>query len=143
MEILTTKYNISCTESDSIVSSTGTSKSARFVVISIAISLRALVLEDSRIVRRRALVRRTEIPGAAVLRQVKRQTRALASDHAPVGSFNSQLRRANPIDVRGAARALARAGAALRGQSNGQVEAIDEADVVEILAAVGAKSELY
>lgn len=132
-------YNpISClwAESNDVVRSTTAGKCAVFIIISVAISLRALVLKDLRVVCgwtfSWCFIRRS----AAVLRLIKLCTRTLACNYAPIGPLHLQLSWASSIDVGGAGRGLAVARAALWGNRHGQVEAINKTYVVEILASV-------
>lgn len=136
-------FYCSRTKSNQIIRSTVTCESARLIIISITISLGALALEDLRIVGRRAGFRSTMVAGATVLGLVENQTCTFASNDTPIWPLHRQLRGANRIDIARAARGGASARPALRSQLNGHVEAINETNIVEVLAAVCCQGQFH
>lgn len=123
-------------ECNNVVRSTAACKGTVDVIVSVAISQRALVLEYLRVVCGRARRRLVILTSATVLRLVESCTRTLAGDNS-AGPGHLQLSRAGGVDVGGAGRGLAVAGATLRRDGNGKVKAVDEAHVIEVLAPVG------
>ena len=126
-------------EDDAVASAGRAGEGAGPVVVGVAVGLRALVLEELRVPARPAPVRGPVIPAAAVLVGAERQARAPAPHRAAIGRPHRQLRRARRVDV-GAARH--RRAAAGRRDLEGHVEAVDVADVVEVVAARAAEREL-
>lgn len=83
------------------------------------------------------------VAGATVLGLVENQTCTFASNDTPIWPLHRQLRGANRIDIARAARGGASARPALRSQLNGHVEAINETNIVEILAAVCCQGQFH
>ncbi|KAK3423798.1 hypothetical protein EUGRSUZ_F00558 [Eucalyptus grandis] len=114
------------------------------VVVRVAVGLRAGVLEQLRVRRGLARLRRGVGAAAAVLRLLERLTRALARHPPrPVAARHPQLRRAGPVQVDQAPRGgavLARP--ALRRHQQRQVVPVHEADVEEVHAAGAVEGEL-
>jgi hypothetical protein len=127
-------FQILWTECDKIIGTSGARKCASFIVVGIAVSLRALILENLGILCRRTSIWGTKISGATVLRLIESLTCALASDYAAIKPFHSQLRRANLVHIPWTTCALATSRPALWAYRQGQVKAIDKADIVEILS---------
>ncbi|KAL5995939.1 hypothetical protein ACLOJK_026012 [Asimina triloba] len=129
-------------EGDEVVP-TSAHKSAFEIVKSIAVSPGALVLEEHGISGRLARISIIERGGAAVLGFTELNASALAPDPPAVRRRHHHIGRAVGVHVRRAIGdgALV-AGAALRGDAQRDVEAVHEAGVVEISAAIAVEREL-
>lgn len=132
------------TEDDVVVGAGGAGEGAAPVVERVAIRLRALALEVLREAAGLARPRAAVPPSAAVLVGVERHARALAPHRrrALAAARRRQLRRARRVDVGGARRRPATTCAAVRRDLERHVEAVDVADVEEVLAAGAAQREL-
>jgi len=116
------KGSASAAEDDLIVSASGTSESAGGIVSCIAVRLRALFLEETRIIGGRAIIQKR--PCAAILRRIESGAGALAS----VGHL--QFCGTLGIYVAGAPDCFAlRAGGY---HFHGQVESVDKRDVIKV-----------
>lgn len=121
------------TESNQIVA-LSTSRNAGRIIVRIRIRLRTSRLENLRIRRRLARLRAPEAARTAVSGRVKSRARALAGHHAPpVAGADLEASRAHDIEVAYAAGVAAFAGALGGRYGNGEVVAVDEADIVEVL----------
>jgi len=119
------------------------SEGAGFVVVGVAISAWASVLEYLRVRRGLARVGRPVRSAAAVLRRVERLARALARDAlSPVRAHHLQLRRTRAVEVPDApcGGALV-AGASLRHHQHRHVVAVHKAYVEEIKASGAVEGE--
>ena len=134
----------SWTECDDIATSTKTCESAGFIIISLAISLRALSLEDPWITCGVALIRSTKITSATILWLIEGQACTLARNNTPIRALHSQLWRANSIHI---ARATSCVASTIRPslwcQWHWQVEAINKAHIIEILATIWCQCEFH
>ncbi|KAK3027894.1 hypothetical protein RJ639_040835 [Escallonia herrerae] len=125
------------TESEQI-GSTGASRNTGGIVISIRVGVGASRLENPRVSRWLARLRAPEAARTAIPRGVKREARALARHHPPVVARpDLKPDRAHHVQVPDAAGVATLAGAgALEGRDgDGEVVAVDQADVVEVLLA--------
>lgn len=122
------------TESDSVLLGLAT-KSAGLVIVSVAVRIGAALLEHIRILAGLALFCRVVFTTAAVLIIVESGTGALAST-----IFTFEL--IGTGRQTSASGRLALALAAFRGDADGQVEAVDEANIIEALTAVTLESKL-
>lgn len=127
-------------ESDQVVSSS-TSEGTRGVVISVAVSSRASVLELPRVIRGRASLRRGVSSLAAKLIRFERRARAFTRHNVPTVD-DAKLVRTNRVEVGDAARVLAVSGSSLGLDPHLDVVTVDEAQVVEIFAGVALDCEL-
>lgn len=103
---------------DLVISSTRAGEGAATVVIGVAISPGAAMLEELRVHRRPASRRRPILAGAAVLRPTERPASAPAR-HPAAASGHTQLRRAPAVHVRSATSGSAVASAGGGGDGHG------------------------
>nr|GMD35630.1 hypothetical protein CR513_13447 [Ipomoea batatas] len=114
------------TESDQIAAPCA-SCNASGIIISIRVGPWASGLEDPRVGRRLAGVGAAKAPGAAIPRGVEGRAGALAGHHAPVVMRpHLQPHRANGVQFK-------LTGAPEGSNGDGEIIAVDEADVIEIL----------
>ncbi|KAJ9542702.1 LOW QUALITY PROTEIN: hypothetical protein OSB04_029208 [Centaurea solstitialis] len=113
-----------------------TCKSASFVIISVAISLGAKILEKLRIVRRWACFRFIVITIATILRSVKRQTPTFTPNRSTGCILYRKLLRALSVNVKRTISGWTTS-TALWNHRNGQIEPVNKANVVEVLLACG------
>nr|DAD32084.1 TPA_asm: hypothetical protein HUJ06_010934 [Nelumbo nucifera] len=107
---------------------------ASWVIIGVGISLGTSRLEDPGISSWLAGLRVAVSPGATVFGRLECKASALTSHHPPVVARSDlQPDRAHLIQIANAACVVALSGAPKRGDGDGQVVAVDKADVVEIL----------
>jgi len=131
-------------EDDVVVGAGGAGEGAAPVVERVAVGLRALALEVERVAAGLALAGAPVPPSAAVLVGVERGARALAPHRAAAAAarrLHRQLPRARRVDVGGAGHRPRAATSAVRHDLERHVEAVDVADVEEVLAAAGAAAE--
>nr|GMD94537.1 hypothetical protein CR513_13447 [Ipomoea batatas] len=127
------------TEGDQVIGA-GAGESAGSIIVRVTVRLRARVLEDLGILRRRACRRRVMVAGATIFRGIKLGAGALAGDNgAGIGDLEGLG--AVGIEIGDAAGVLAVAGAAGGVDAEVDVVAVDEADVVEILVGVPVGDE--
>lgn len=132
------------TKCNSIVWSTKTSKSTSLIIISITISLRTLVLKYPRIIRRRTSFRQIMVAAAAIFRPIKNHTSTFTPNHRPIVAwFNGQLRWTNGVHISRTNYRFALTRSTDWRNGNRQIEAVDEANVEEILAAVWRNGEFH
>lgn len=139
---ITLALSESRTKCDKIIRITETSKYARRIIVSVAISLRALILKYHRVVRRWASFWCRKTTSATVLWLIKRNTCTFTSNHTPVWSLYRQLWRTNGVHICRTARWTAVTRPALWGQRYGQIEPIDQANVVKIHPSIFSYIEL-
>lgn len=131
---------LSWTERNKVIGAGRACEQASFIIISITIRLRTLPLENLRVRRRLARLRTSIRAGAAILRLVESKAGALTPDHATPSVPHRQFIRAPAIiDIDRANRGGTTAAQWSHGY--GEVEAIDEAQVVKIFVAVAVESE--
>ncbi|KAH0455182.1 hypothetical protein IEQ34_015214 [Dendrobium chrysotoxum] len=135
-------------EGDDVIDAGGACESRSSVIISIAVSSWASVLEDLRVRRRFASVRISISSAAAELRLAEGVAGALARHALPtgIGEDDFQIRGAETIEVD---EATGRRTIAARGSGggswrdeHGKVVAVNEADVEEIHATASVEGEL-
>lgn len=129
-------------KSDGVIGG-GASEGAGFVVVRVAISTRARVLEYLRVRRGLARVGRAVCTAAAILRRVEGLARALARDALlSVRAHHLQLRRTRAVEVPDAACGDALlAGASLGYDQHRHVVAVHKAYVEEIKASGTVEGE--
>lgn len=110
-----------------------TSSNTSRIIIGIRIRLRARRLKYLRIRRRFTRFRVPETPGAAIPRRIKRAARALTRDDPVISASDLQPDRTHGVEVGNAAGVAAFSGAFEGGDGHGDVVAVDEGDVVEVL----------
>ncbi|KAH0867271.1 LOW QUALITY PROTEIN: hypothetical protein HID58_074293 [Brassica napus] len=113
---------------------TGASEEACTVVISITISRRASFLEESRVLTRLTLVRRSKRAATAILWRSKRFASTLARHSHCVNRY-FQLSRTNAVEISRASRGVAftdSISSAARNDHHGDVVTVHKADVEEI-----------
>ncbi|WVY98951.1 hypothetical protein V8G54_031102 [Vigna mungo] len=138
-------YNLrnSRAKCDDIVRSVGASESAVLVIVSIGISLRALFLEEPRVVRWWTCLRLVVCSFATILIISESQTSTFATDHTAIRPFHLKFCRARSVDVAPASRAFAFPTATLWGYGHRDVEPVHVAHVVEILPSVLCNRYFY
>ena len=133
----------SWTESDNIVGCTRASKCAVLVIISIAISLRALVLKDPRIVCGWASLWSVICTSATILWLIESSTSTLASNNASIRPFHLQLCWASCIHIGRTAWGLAFTSSTLCGYWNRQVEPIYKTNIIKVHSTIGGYVDFY
>ena len=133
----------SWTKSDNIVGCARASKGAVLIISSMTISLRTLLLKDTRIVCGWTWFWGAKWASATILWLIKSNTGALASKHAAIRPFHLQLCWANRVHVGWTAWGLAFTGAASSGYRNRQVEAIYKTNIVEVYPTPACYADFY
>nr|ACN36187.1 unknown [Zea mays] len=129
-------------EGDVIAGRSGAGEGAGGVVVGVAVGRRACALEHLRVVGRAAHRRRAVLPGAAVARAAVGDARALARYDAAAGRCDdAEVPGAHGVYVARASRGAAVAAAARGRHAHRHVEAVDEADVVEVRPAAARRGE--
>lgn len=118
------------------------SESAGAVVIRVTIGLATLLLEHQRVRRRWTCGRRCVRSATAIFRTSERVTSAPAPHNDAVWTRQGQLGRADAVHVALAVDHSAVTGTTIWTHRHGKVEAVDKADVVEILSLVTCQSHL-
>lgn len=130
-------------EGDAIAGRSGAGEGAGGVVVGVAVGRRACALEHLRVVGRSARLRRAVLAGAAVARAAVGAARALARhDAAAAGrGDDAEVRGAHRVHVARARRGTTVATAARGRHAHRHVEAVDEANIVEVLPAAPRRCE--
>ncbi|KAH0463685.1 hypothetical protein IEQ34_008267 [Dendrobium chrysotoxum] len=130
-------------EGNQITSSGGTGERRRGIIIRVAIRSRASVFKKFRVNRRLTSAGSTVLPATAILRRAESIASAPAS-HRLAGGDHPELRRAKPINIDKATGGSTAAFGltALRHDEQGEVIAVDEADIEKIHAAASVECEL-
>lgn len=124
------------------VATTSASNNASRIIISVRVSTRASSLEELRVSSRFTLLRATEAPSATILGRAKRRASATARDHSVIPPrAHGQPRWTNLIEITDTTSIPTLAFTSEGRHRNGEVVAVDEADVVEVLGSKGDLSE--
>lgn len=132
------------TEGYGVVGPRTACKGAGFVIVRIAVSVRTCAFEDLRISRWLACIGSAKRAITTVLRLSKGFTRALASNtSAATVGHNLKLRRTRGVQVDNASRACTIGSVTtLRNDKHGEVVAVDQTDIIEVLATIAIELEL-